>query len=265
MIDAHIHLVDDLSRGYGWLDGPEQRAIRRTYSTDDLRAASVGTGVSAALLVEPGLVGPELTLESLEQTRTDPMIAGVIGWVKIDHEGVSEQLAAYRAAPGGSTLVGVRDHVQRFGDKDFMARPDVLHGLAAVADAGLVYDLIARSDQLPGALVAIRAWPELRFAITHLGNPPYRGSEAAWRRWRTSLIGCAEYPNVAVKVSGVHGPTHRQQEALELVSAHFGPDRMLPASNWPLCLLHNEYPDAWQSAATVADPASPAAFYRLER
>ncbi|HEY2575764.1 MAG TPA: hypothetical protein VGI74_05605 [Streptosporangiaceae bacterium] len=49
--------------------------------------------------------------------------------------------------PPGGYLAGIRHPVLVETDAQWLARPEVLRGLAAVADAGLVYDIVCLPRQ----------------------------------------------------------------------------------------------------------------------
>lgn len=72
---------------------------------------------------------------------------------------VADRLAALRELPGGERLVAVRHQVQEEPDPEWLLRPAVLRGLRAVAAAGLAYDLVILSHQLPAATRAAALVP----------------------------------------------------------------------------------------------------------
>ena len=103
--------------------------------------------------------------------------------------------------PGGDRLVGVRH--QRAGEPDprWLCRPDVRRGLAAVAEAGLAYDLLVVPVQMPAAVETVTALPDLRFVLDHAGKPALAIGWIA--SWRADVRALAALPNVAVKLSGL--------------------------------------------------------------
>jgi L-fuconolactonase len=243
LVDAHHHLWDP-SRGYGWLDEPGLEPLRRTFGVDDLRAVLGPAGVERTVLVEAARCDPGEVAEFLVVAGATPEIAGVVGWFELTDPSLAETLAAYR----GSRLVGVRAQVQGESDPGYLRRADVRCGLAAVADAGLVYDLVVRVDQLPACAELARSLPDLAFVLDHLGKPRISAGEPALEEWRalvTPLAGCA---NVACKLSGL--VTEADLSAwtvddlrpfVETAVELFGVDRVMFGSDWPVCLLAASY------------------------
>jgi L-fucono-1,5-lactonase len=150
----------------------------------------------------------------------------------------------------------VRHQVHDEPDPDWLLRDQVLEGLAAVADAGLVYDLLVRERELPAARVVAERLPELTLVVDHLAKPRIR--EGAMEPWTGGLAALARHPNVACKVSGlVTEADWTAWTPAQLVPyvAHaaevFGPERLLFGSDWPVCLLAAGYAEV-VAAATEA-------------
>ena len=251
IVDAHHHFwqpdpdAADPWHGYPWMAGPAE-ALRRPFDTGQLRQELDAAGVTATVLVQ--------TRADLDETRgfldiasrTD-FIAGVIGWADLTDPSLGETLAALRALPGGDALVGIRHQVHDEADAHWLSRPDVQRGLATVAAHGLVYDLLIRPRELPAALDAVRANPDLRFVIDHLAKPEI--ASGRFEPW-AALIGefAAERAHVWCKLSGMVTEAAHQawqpgqlrpyiHHALEV----FGPGRCLFGSDWPVCTLAATY------------------------
>jgi L-fuconolactonase len=244
VVDAHHHLWDPARADYPWLTD-ELAPIRRRFGAEDLLPLLDAAGVDATVLVQTRSSVDE-TLEFLATAASTPRIAGVVGWVDLASPSVDDDIAALRAAPGGERLVGIRHQVQDEPDPGWLARPDVRHGLAAVARAGLAYDLLVRSRELPAALDAARALPDLRIVIDHLAKPPI--ASGALSPWAERLAPFGSLPNAWCKLSGlvteadwarwtVAGLRPFADHAL----AVFGSGRLLFGSDWPVCLLGARY------------------------
>ncbi|WP_410812736.1 amidohydrolase family protein [Micromonospora sp. 067-2] len=245
-VDAHHHLWQP-ERGYSWLDDPELAGIRRPFTPDDLRAELDAAGVARSVLVEGGRCHPDEVAEFLGYAADTEQIAAVVAWADVTDPDLAVTLAGYRRLRGGELLVGVRSQVQGEADPDYLDRPDVRRGLAAVADAGLVFDLVIRDDQLPAAARAARDVPQLALVLDHLGKPRIADGEAALPGWRADLTALAANPNVSAKLSGLvteAGPEWTVEQLRPYVAAAvatFGPSRLMFGSDWPVCLLVADY------------------------
>jgi L-fuconolactonase len=253
-IDAHQHLWDLAARPQDWLAGLEP--LRRDFGEADLRAATSAAGIDATVLVQV-LPDIEETAEFLALAGKSDLIAGVVGWVDLTAPDVAEQLDRLRRGPGGDRLVGVRHLVEPEPDPEWLTRPDVLAGLRAVRDAGLVYDVLTRPHQLPAAVAAARAVPDLVFVLDHLSKPDIAGR--VLEPWATGLAELAALPNVVAKVSGLvteAGPQWTVDDlrpGVDVALEAFGPSRLMFGTDWPVCLLAASYDEVLDSARQVTD------------
>lgn len=274
IIDAHHHLW---TAGYPWLASkPEFVPLRRDYTVADLRARLAAAAVAKTVLVEAGRCDDAETTEFLAIAEATPEIAAVVGWLDPLDPLLAEKIAAHRAGPGGAKLAGLRSQIQGEADPDFLARPDVIDGIAAIADAGLVVDLVIRADQLPGAVVAAKSLPHARLVLDHLAKPPILAATRAGEpadggeatggtggaiAWRSALENLAACPNVVAKLSGLvteadwaNWTVGDLRPFAEVALDFFGPDRLLWGSDWPVVDLAGGY-DRWLSAARELVPA----------
>jgi L-fuconolactonase len=260
LIDAHHHLWDLRVRDQDWITGPELAPLRRNFLLDDYRAAA--PEVTASVVVQTVTV-PEETPELLALAARSALIAGVVGWVDLTAPDVAERIASLRELPGGGALAGLRHQVQGEPDPGWLTRRDVLRGLAAVAGAGLVYDLVINAGQLGAAAGAAAAVPELRFVLDHLGKPPIATGETS--PWAADLRRLAALPNTAAKLSGLVTEAdwrHWQIADLRLYADAaldaFGPERLMFGSDWPVCTLAASYQDVLNAAQELTARLSPA-------
>ncbi|MBF8184652.1 amidohydrolase family protein [Nonomuraea sp. K274] len=239
-IDAHHHVWDLGIRHHDWLDPDKMAPVRRTFTLDDLAGPAAAAGVSRTVLVQV-LSDPAETAEFLELAAGSELVAGVVGWIDLTAPDAADVLAAM---PGG--LVAVRHGVQSEPDPGWLTRPDVRRGLAAVAAAGLSYDLLTLPHQLPAAIDTAAALPELTFVLDHLSKPPIAAGEL--EPWRGRIRRLAALPNVYCKLSGMvtEADWASWQVAdlrpyAEIVLEAFGPERVMFGSDWPVCLLAASY------------------------
>jgi len=243
VIDAHHHFWDPAKAKYPWMTKALD-PIRRRFGPEDLRPLLAANGVDQTILVQTRASIDE-TREFLATAAGHDFIAGVVGWVDITAD-VSKQVASLRAGPGGKKLVGIRHQVHDEADAEWLGKKDVRRGIAAVGKAGLAYDILVKTRELPAALAMVRALPEMRFVIDHMAKPPI--ASGATSEWAERLKPLAAQPNVFVKLSGmVTEADWKRWTARDLtpyvqrVLEWFGPERCVFGSDWPVCLVAASY------------------------
>ncbi|MFD5625345.1 amidohydrolase family protein [Streptomyces sp. NPDC127072] len=244
-VDAHHHVWDLSVRNQDWITGPELQPLRRNFTLADLEPQAREAGVDRTVLVQTITVAAE-TPEFLALAEESELVGGVVGWTDLTAPGVADELARLRELPGGRYLKGIRHQVQGEPDPRWLSRPDVRRGLAAVADAGLVYDLLVQPRQLPVCAEVAAALPELTFVLDHLGKP--RIAEGDLEPWASDVRALAALPNTVCKLSGMvteadpakWTPRDLRPYADTVLEA-FGPRRLMFGTDWPVCTLAATY------------------------
>jgi L-fuconolactonase len=265
-VDAHHHVWDLAARAQPWLELPGHEPLLRNYSEADLRPLASAAGVTATVVVQT-VTDPAETAELLALAAASDLIAGVVGWTDLQSPGAGDLLAALRERPGGHLLHGIRHPVLVETDPDWLRRPAVLAGLAAVGAAGLCYDIVVPADLLAAATEAAAASPGLTFVVDHLGNP--RLGPRPDELWMSDIRAMAALPNTVCKLSGVLSEPPQGADAAagdnvshlipyyETVLAAFGPDRMMFGSDWPVCTLSASYAEVVEAARALTSALSP--------
>ncbi|MYS89013.1 MULTISPECIES: amidohydrolase family protein [Streptomyces] len=256
VVDAHHHVWDLSVRDQDWI--AEGSPIRRDFTVQDLAAEARAAGVDRTVLVQTVTV-PEETPEFLALAEGHELIAGVVGWTDLTRPDVADELARLRELPGGRYLKGIRHQVQGEPDPKWLLRPDVRRGLAAVADAGLVYDLVVLPHQLPACAKAAASLPRLTFVLDHLGKPPI--ASGALEPWASGLRALAALPHTVCKLSGMVTEADLASWTIDdlrpyadVVLEAFGPDRLMFGSDWPVCTLAATYGDILDATRRLTDP-----------
>lgn len=245
IVDSHHHFWDPARREYPWM-GEAIAEIRRPFGPDDLRPLLEANGVDRTVLVQ--------TVSSLDETReflqiaaSNDFVAGVVGWVDLTDPDVGTQIAGLREGAGGSHLAGIRHQVHDEPDPRWLLRDDVQRGIEAVGEAGLVYDLLVRTRELPAAVDTARRHSEMRFVIDHAAKPRIAGGLMDLG-WEEAIAPLADLPNVACKISGLVTEADWKrwtEEDLEpyvrRVLGWFGSERCMFGTDWPVCLLAASY------------------------
>jgi L-fuconolactonase len=239
-VDAHVHLWDTERLHYPWLD--DVPLPRRVDAAALIAAAGPGTGF---VLVQADCVGEQGLAEIAwlsEQAALLPEVLGIVGYAPL-HSPVATaaHLRALRRFP---LVVGVRRLIQD-EPPGFTSRPGLRAGVALLAAEDLVFDLCVREPQLGEVVDLVRATPEVRFVLDHLGKPRVGADPTRWRR---DLRALADLPNVVAKLSGLMteiipgtGAADDVRPYLEYALAVFGPQRCLFGSDWPVLTLAGSY------------------------
>jgi L-fuconolactonase len=254
VVDAHQHFWDPETADYPWMAGAYE-PLNRAYGPSDLAPLLDATGVRGTIVVQARQELSE-THSLLETAAGTAWVLGVVGWVDLTRPDVAETIAEIRERDNGGRLVGIRHLVHDERDPEWLLRKDVLRGLGVVAEAGLVYDLLVRTRELPAATEVARRHPGLRFVLDHLAKPPISAQET--EPWTSAVGEIAELPNVACKVSGL--VTEADWSAwkpadlapyIATVVELFGADRLMFGSDWPVCTLAASYSEVFEVTVEI--------------
>lgn len=262
-IDSHHHFWDTEKDSIDWLKEDALAPINRPFRPDDMRPLLTAATIDRTVLVQ--------TIHDLQETReflaiadTVDYVAGVVGWADLLSPDLPATLAALRAAPGGDRLVGIRHLVHNEPDPHYLARPDVMHGVGQVGQAGLVYDLLLKEPNLDSAIVCVDANPDMRFVIDHIAKP--RIAIGATKPWDGSMADLAARPNVWCKLSGMVTEADWQTWTADDLAPYvartidmFGVDRVMFGSDWPVCLLAASYVRVVETLESLTAPLGPEA------
>jgi L-fuconolactonase len=127
-----------------------------------------------------------------------------------------------------------------------VTRPAVSQHLRVLKDAGLVFDLLVRTAELPAAIETVHRHPDTRFVLDHLAKPPVR--EGDTDMWARSVAALADAPNVTCKLSAIVTEADWSAwrsaglaEYFRRTLGWFGAERCMFGSDWPVCLLAATY------------------------
>lgn len=242
IVDSHHHFWDPDKGDYPWMTDAK---VKRPFWPEDMRPLLQAAGVDKTVVVQTWSSLQE-TWDFLEIAGTTDFVVGVVGWVDLTNPKVGDTIAELQASPHGKYLVALRHQVHDEEDPDWLLRDDVQRGLAAVADAGLVYDLLTRPRELPAALETVKRFPNMRFVIDHISKPEIANGEI--ENWRRLMQPFGEQSHVWCKVSGMVTEADWQnwtpadlKPYIDTVIEFFGTDRLLFGSDWPVSLLAAEY------------------------
>jgi L-fuconolactonase len=139
-----------------------------------------------------------------------------------------------------------------------MLRPDFMNGIAQLEACGLTYDLLLFPRHLLRAVELVKAFPNQRFVLDHLGKPFIK--DGIMEPWRNHIARLAAFPNVWCKLSGMVTGAHWKNwnyekllPYMEAVLEAFGPGRIMVGSDWPVCRLAGEYTEVMKLVLRFTD------------
>ena len=252
IIDPHLHLFDLQQGNYAWLKPsqapfwPDKHKIARNFSEQDLKLAA-NMHLTGFVHIEAGFDNqqPWREIDWLERQCQLPFKSvACADLCSLDFPEQIQQLSQH------SSVVGIR-HI--LDDKAFtiLTHPQINHHFELLAHLGWSFDAQLSLDDSRGVdalLQLIKCFPSVAIIINHGGFPPEQNSER--QTWLANLQKLSEHPNVAIKLSGWE-MTHRQwtcnylQEITTLCLQIFGSERVMLASNFPLCTFSYSYSELW--------------------
>lgn len=257
IIDAHTHFYDPArDRGVPWPPKTDE-LLYRTVLPDDFAAVSAPCGVEATVVVEASswVEDNQWILDLAEQDRR---IVGLVGGLDPrDHE-FRAHLDRFRRNP---LFRGVR--ARGFPVRELLSdvtRPN----LTALADSALSLDLLAQPDELTHVAALAAQFPGLSIVLDHVTHVPVTGREPG-DTWRRDLGALEKHVHVACKVSGLVEAAAEQPApadpsyyapTLDALWAVFGAQRLIWASNWPVCEKSAPYERTLEIVTSYLDEKS---------
>jgi predicted TIM-barrel fold metal-dependent hydrolase len=255
LLDPHTHFYDPTRPGGVPWPGRDTPLYRRVLPSDWL-AEAAPSGITETIVVEASpLVEDNQWL--LDLVPDHPCLVGVVGRLPIGEEGCTKLIDRFAANP---KFRGVRirgdEVVKRWDDASFLRDIERLsfHGLVPDVNGGPVLEACDR--------LAVRM-PQMRVLVEHMAGASIGGQPDP--DWVEGLLRVGSRPNAWLKVSNlaesaasrlaspaaVAGARAERPRApvdpgayrpwLDVAWEAFGPDRLIFASNWPVCEWAADY------------------------
>lgn len=246
-IDSHHHVWDLAVREQDWMVGDALKPISRTFTMDDMDPVLTQSDIDFTVIVQTVAVMEE-TPEFLAIAGQHPKVAGVVGWLAMEADDITEALESHLQHPEARRLVSIRDLAQYQEDPRWLMRPTVVENIKRLGARGISYDLLTLPLQLAAAVEVVGACPDTQFVLDHISKPSIATGEIDG--WAKDMKALGSFPNVVVKVSGMvteaiwdDWSVETFRPYVDVVTEAFGPHRMMFGSDWPVCLLGGEYAD----------------------
>jgi predicted TIM-barrel fold metal-dependent hydrolase len=255
IIDCHTHFYDPARpEGVPW---PTQGSLLyRTVLPRDFQNLKMSRPVLGTIVVEASK-WVEDNAWLLTLAEKDPFILGIVGHLDPLSSSFGSDLTRFSAYPlfrGIRVSQGVLETLlQRAG----------LRELRMLAERNLTLDVIGGPSTPALVAQAARQVPDLTLVVDHIGSVPLTAA-APPEDWSQGIRAAGACGNVYCKVSALvenaasagtrPAPTDLNfyRPYLDVVWQAFGSDRVLYASNWPVCELGADYETVQRLAVEYA-------------
>ncbi len=239
-IDSHQHFWKFDPVRDSWIDSSMQK-IARDFLPQDLKPLLSQSQMEGCVAVQADQSETE-TQFLLDLARKNTFIKGVIGWVDLRADDLSERLDFFSKNP---LFKGVR-HILQAEKEGFMMQDSFLRGIRQLKNFNLTYDLLVFPHQLEEAIALVKKNPDQLFVLDHLAKPYIKDQKI--EDWAKHIKVLAKHKNVYCKLSGMvteadwnHWRAQDFEKYLSVALETFGSDRLMFGSDWPVCLLAGSY------------------------
>ena len=240
-IDAHQHFWKFDPVRDNWITS-EMAVIRKDFLPADLKPILEENGFDGCVTIQSEQSEQENDFQLGNADKYD-FIKGVVGWVDLIKEDISDRLEYYRKF---KKLKGFRHILQSEQKRDFMLQPEFIRGIHALKKFNYTYDILIFTDQMKFVSDFVAQFPDQKFVIDHLAKPGIKHKEID--EWKSDLAQIAQFENVHCKISGYiteadlqHWKKEDFAPYLDTVFEAFGSKRVVFGSDWPVCLLGSDY------------------------
>ena len=240
-IDAHQHFWQFDPVRDEWMTEGSMSAIRRDFLPTDLQPILQQNGFDGCITVQADQSETE-THFLLDLAHKNDFIKGVVGWVDIRANNLSERLDYFSQFP---KLKGFR-HILQGEKPEFMLQKSFIEGVKLLGEQGYTYDILVFPRHLSAVHKFLQTLDNQPFVIDHLAKPYIKNGLI--KEWKRDMQRIAKYENVWCKVSGMVTEADWSnwqavdfEPYLDVIFEAFGVDRIIYGSDWPVCLLAASY------------------------
>lgn len=236
-IDSHQHYWDPARLHYFWMPD-EHPILRKKWLPEDLEPIYERNRIDGSVVVQAAQNDEEAPW-LLDLATRHASILGVVAWVDLESPQLGAKLDELQRHP---KFKGIRHLLQDEADPRWVLRPSVIAGLRELARRRIPFDVCVRLLQLPSVEPLLEQVPDLPVVIDHIAKP--RIADGTFDGWAEYMERLAQMPHVHVKLSGLVTEAKPYAWSVDdlrpfvrFVYDHWGPQRIMFGSDWPVCLL----------------------------
>ena len=244
VIDTHIHLYDtSRPEGVPW-PPPSLPVLYKPHMPKQFAPVARANGITHTVVVEASdrYSDNKWLLDATADDKDHYL--GIVGNIAVGSPDFGKQLAE---ACKDKRFVGIRI---RPNAKYPYFTPKFWEDLKTLSKAGKTLDVLMKGITLPHVVEIARRNPDLKIIINHLTGIDLSQKGVLNAIWRQDVKHLASYPNVYMKLSGFlqrSGKIPAPDElsyylpCLDILVGHFGEDRVVYGSNWPVTNKSGDY------------------------
>ena len=256
IIDPHLHFFNLLEGQYTWLQGANPPAwsnldkIKQPISVAEL-IKSTNFELAGLVHIEAGFDNNQPVKELnwlAKHIKTIPYKA--ISFATINQPNNAFKLALQQLEH--CSLVGIRD-ITEGHDAERLLSPHCLDNLQHLSQLKLHFEAQFEVENLnitERLISYANQVSDLQIIINHTGLAHNLAN------WAAAIELLAKQPNVAIKFSGFELlmlNSEQQSQCFIHILKHFGMQRVMFASNFPVCQININYNELWQHYRTLCD------------
>jgi predicted TIM-barrel fold metal-dependent hydrolase len=244
IVDCHQHLWDLSRFKLAWVK--EGHPLAQSFTPKEYAEATKDLNIVKAVYMEVDVVEEQQQKEAdylleLIKSKATPTVAAVVSGRPANGDAFKKYVAQFK---GSLHIKGLRQVVHGEGNPPgFCVTKEFIAGVRHLGDIGQSWDICIRPGELTDAAKLVGECPGTRFILDHCGNAPILDAKKM-EQWKTDIAKVAEHTNVVGKVSGIIASVKKGDWSVDQLAPAvnhtievFGWDRVMFASDWPVCTL----------------------------
>lgn len=257
IIDPHIHLFNLKQGDYHWLNAnnppywSDKATIIHNFTEQDLSLNSPFT-LAGFVHIEAGFDNnkPWREIAWLEQHCHKPFRSIAFIDLLQAPKNFKQQLDKLLSF---QSVIGIR-HILDEQALATLSHKNTVKNIIYLAEKKLLLEvqMLLTDVKALQQLIEILNTVAIKAVINHAGFPPIKQNQSAWQQWQQGLSLLAQQPNCFIKCSGWEMSFRDYTftwvaEVITCCINYFGEQRVMLASNFPLCNFTSSYQQLWQN------------------
>jgi predicted TIM-barrel fold metal-dependent hydrolase len=255
IVDCHQHLWDLSKFKLAWVKEGDPLAVSHT--PKEYAEATKGLNFVKAVYMEVDVVEEQQQKEAdylveLIKSKESITVAAVVSGRPNRGDAFKKYVDQFKDS---KYIKGLRQVVHVPGTPSgYSTTKEFIAGIRYLGELGLRWDICIRPGDLSDAVKLVDACPDQWFVLDHCGNAPILDAKKM-EQWKKDIAQVAKHANVVCKVSGIIASVKKNDWSVDQLAPAvkhtievFGWDRVMFASDWPVCTLGAPLKD-WVAAA----------------